>query len=80
MSDRIELHEEELDQVNGGNITYTWNGTSGRIGINGDNKFILVNKEAFVKYYTEVHGKVSDGAILAYLIRNGYATKDPNLG
>ena len=80
MSNKIELHDEELERVNGGDITYTWNGTSGRIGINGDNKFILVDKAAFVAYYTEVHGKVTDGAILAHLIRNNIAKKDPNLG
>lgn len=75
MSNKIELNDEELDLVNGGDITYTWNGTSGRIGINGDNKFILVDKDAFVAYYDSVHGQQSDGQILTYLIKNGIAKK-----
>lgn len=75
MSGKYELTDEELDFVNGGDITYTWNGTSGTIGVNGNNKFILVDKAAFVEYYNSVHGTVSDGAILAYLIRNGIAKK-----
>lgn len=75
MSNKIELKDEELDFVNGGDITYTWNGTSGTIGINGDNRFILVDKDAFVSYYNEVHGKVTEGEALAYLLRSGIAKK-----
>ena len=75
MANKIELNDEELDLVNGGDITYTWNGTSGRIGINGNNKFILVDKAAFVAYYNKVHGKESDGSILNYLLQHGIATK-----
>lgn len=75
MGNKIELNDEELDLVNGGDITYTWNGTSGRIGINGNNKFILVDKAAFVTYYNKAHGVESDGAILNYLIQHGIAKK-----
>lgn len=75
MSDKVELRDEELDLVNGGDITYTWNGTSGRIGINGDNKFILVDKAAFVSYLNQVHGTMSDGKILANLMKQGVVKK-----
>lgn len=79
MSNKVELHEEELDNVTGGDITYTWNGTSGRIGINGNNVFILVNKTAFIEYYNSVHGTgVKDADILKYLLAHGIATKDTN--
>ena len=72
---KMELHDDELDLVNGGDITYTWNGTSGTIGINGYNPFILVNKEAFVKYLNKVHGTMKDSEILTYLLEQGIAKK-----
>lgn len=75
MSNKIELNDEELDLVSGGDISYTWNGTSGRIGIDGNNKYILVDKDAFVAYYNKAHGNESDGAILAHLLKSGIARK-----
>ena len=73
MADKVELKNEELDFVSGGDITYTWNGTSGTIGIDGNNVFILVDKDAFVEYYNKVHGKETDGNILRYLLANNIA-------
>lgn len=75
MSNKVELNDEELDLVNGGDITYTWNGTSGRIGIDGNNAFILVDKQAFINYYNTAHGKETDGNILRYLLAHGIARK-----
>jgi len=45
MTNKQEIQEEELDQVTGGTITYTWDGTQGSIGINGCNNFVLLNKK-----------------------------------
>ncbi len=70
---KIELFDEELDNVNGGKITYTWHDAtqSGTIGLNGNNCFILVDKGAFVAYYNSVKGTMSDGAILKQLFNQG---------
>ncbi len=72
---KMELHDDELDLVTGGDITYTWNGTSGTVGINGNNPFILVNKPAFVTYLNKVHGTMTDAEILTNLLAQGVIKK-----
>ncbi len=71
MSERIELFDDELLNVSGGQITYTWDGTTGTIGMNGYNPFVLVNKGAFITYYNEVKGTKSDAEILSHLLATG---------
>lgn len=71
MSKIVELHDDDLDQVSGGKITYTWDGSTGTIGMNGYNPFVLVNKDAFVAYYNSVEGTKSDADILNDLLANG---------
>lgn len=73
--EKMQLNDDELDLVNGGDITYTWNGTSGSIGIDGKNVFKLINKDGFVTYYNSVHGKLSDAEILTNLIKKGYVKR-----
>ena len=75
MSNKVELFGEDLEAVTGGNITYTWDGSSGTIGLNGNNRYILVNKDAFIYYWKSVAGTCSDAQVLTYLIQNGYAKK-----
>ena len=75
MDNRKELSEEMLENIVGGTITYTWDGNSGTIGIDGNNPFILVDKAAFVSYYNSVKGTMSDGAILNQLIADGIAKR-----
>jgi len=75
MKDRVQISEEFLEDIVGGQITYTWNGTSGTIGINGNNPFILVNKQGFIDYYNENRGKKKDSEILQHLIDVGIAKK-----
>lgn len=71
MSDQRKILDHELDNVTGGKITYTWDGNQGSIGINGNNNFVLVNKEAFMAYYLEVKDTMAEVDIL----RNLYAQK-----
>ena len=74
MSDRVKLFDDELIDVTGGQITYTWDGTSGTIGMNGRNPYTLVNKDAFVAYYNSVRGTgVKDSEILRYLLEHNIA-------
>lgn len=72
MSNKVELKDQELENVVGGEITYTWDGTVGTLGINGNNPYILLDKDAFVSYYKSVRGTgVKEKAVLSYLLANG---------
>ncbi len=75
MSDKIELHDEELDSVTGGAITYTWDGTQGSLGMNGNNPYILLDKSAFLAVYNEMFGKYSDADIIRTLREKGIIKK-----
>lgn len=76
MSKPNELTDEMLENVVGGEITYTWDGTQGTIGINGYNPFILLNKDAFITYYNSVKGTgITEAEVLTYLLQKGYITK-----
>lgn len=71
MSKIAAMNDDELDLVSGGQISYTWDGSSGTIGMNGYNPFVLVDKDAFVQYYNSVQGTMSDADILNNLIAQG---------
>ena len=76
MSKQIQqLNDDELDLVSGGQITYSWDGTSGTMGMDGNNPFILLDKDAFVSYYNSVYGTMSDGDILRNLLAMGIIRK-----
>lgn len=53
MSDRIELNEENLEDVSGGNLTYTWFGGQGTCGLNNNNVWKFENKEVFESVMTD---------------------------
>lgn len=72
---KIDIREEDLDNVSGGKITYTWNGTEGSIGINGNNNFKLLNKDAFGAYYAENKDTMDEVDILRNLYAMGIITK-----
>lgn len=76
MSKNIQhLNDDELDLISGGQITYTWDGTSGTIGIGGNNPFILTDFSAFEAYYNSVAHTMSDGDILRNMLAMGIITK-----
>ena len=72
---KVELNIEDMELVAGGDITYTWDGEKGTIGINGNNPFILVDKKGFVDYMNEVHGTMTDAEILSNLLEMGVIKK-----
>lgn len=73
MAEKIKLNEEELDDINGGQITYTWDGSSGTIGRNGNNRYKLIDKAAFIKYYNENKDTMSEATIIKNLLAKGIA-------
>jgi len=77
MSNRVELFDTDLENVSGGKITYTWSSADniGTIGLDGNNKYILLDKNAFGDYYKSVQGTMSDGAILKQLMCMGIIKK-----
>ena len=75
MAERIELNDIELDNVTGGKITYTWNGTEGSLGMNGVNKYKLLDKQAFINLYNEMKDEYSDADIIKELRAKGIIIK-----
>lgn len=72
MANRVELFDTDLENVNGGEITYTWEGDQGTIGINGYNPFVLLDKGAFISYYNSVKGTgVTEAEVLSTLLARG---------
>jgi len=71
MSNRIEIMENELSNISGGQITYTWDGNQGSIGINGYNNFTLLDKDGFVEYYSKHKDSMSEVDILKNLYAQG---------
>lgn len=47
MSERKLVSEEQLENIVGGNLTYTWYSGKGTCGLNGNNKWSFDDKEAF---------------------------------
>ena len=74
MSNKIEINDAELNDVAGGQITYTWDGNHGTIGRNGNNRYILVDKAAFIAYYNENKDTMSEATIIKNLLAQGIAT------
>ena len=76
MSNRTEICDEMLNDVVGGEITYTWDGTIGTIGINNNNPFILLDKAAYIEYYNSVKGTgIKESAVLTNLLKMGIIKK-----
>ena len=75
MSDRKKLIDEELDNVSGGNITYTWDGDQGSLGMNGVNKYQLLDKNKFVSIYNTMKDEYSDADIIKELRQQGVIRK-----
>ena len=67
MSKRMIINEEQLDSVTGGKITYTWDGSQGSLGMNGVNKYILLDKNAIIKVYNEMSSDYNDAEIIRAL-------------
>ena len=71
MGSRKEIMESELSKISGGEITYTWNGEEGSIGINGCNNFKLLDKDGFISYYKKVKDSMPEKDILKNLYSMG---------
>jgi len=50
MTNRIQLDDQMLEDVVGGNITYTWFGGQGTCGLNNNNKWKFSDKAKFESF------------------------------
>lgn len=53
MSERLNIPEERLEDIVGGNLTYTWFGGQGTCGLNNNNKWVFSDKQAFESMMTD---------------------------
>ena len=52
MGNRIEINDDVLENVVGGNITFDWDGKIGHCGLNGDKSYTFNSRSAFVAAVT----------------------------
>ena len=73
---KVAIFDDDLDNVTGGKITYTWDGNVGTIGIDGNNAFVLLDKDAFTSYYNSVKGTgIKESQVLKNLLAKGIIKK-----
>lgn len=77
MTDRKEIPEEQLEDVVGGNLTYTWYGGKGTCGLNGNNKWTFTNKTLFESTLNECMREkgMTDVETLKYMQSHGIIKK-----
>ena len=53
MSNPIKIDDELLEDVVGGNLTYTWFGGQGTCGLNNNNKWKFTDKQKFETFMND---------------------------
>lgn len=72
MANRIQLNDDAMENVVGGNITFDWNGKVGHCGLNGDKSYTFSSRSAFVAAVMQCYQEgLSDAECLQRLIANG---------
>ena len=77
MSNRIQLDDEMLEDVVGGNLTYTWFGGQGTCGLNNNNKWKFTDKVKFESFMKDCmqNKKMSDVDTLKAMLAAGIIWK-----
>ena len=77
MSNRIQLDDEMLEDVAGGNLTYTWFGGQGTCGLNNNNKWKFTDKVKFESFMKDCmqNKKMSDVDTLKAMLAAGIIWK-----
>lgn len=71
MSKRVEINEDFLENVAGGNITFDWDGHVGHCGLNGDKSYTFNSRSEFVAAVTTCYkAGMSDAECLEQLIND----------
>lgn len=72
MTDRVQLNDEVLETVSGGNITFTWRNQKGTCGLNGDYSHTFSDRGAFLSKIKECYANgMNDAQTLDALINAG---------
>ena len=77
MAEHILIDEELLDEVVGGNLTYTWFGGQGTCGLNNNNKWKFSDKVKFESFMQDClqNKKMSDVDTLKAMLGQGIIWK-----
>ena len=77
MSGRVNIPEDRLEDIVGGNLTYTWFGGQGDCGLNSNHKWVFTDKEAFESMLTDcmINKGMSDVDTLKAMISAGIIWK-----
>lgn len=72
MGNRMEINDEALENVVGGNITFDWDGKVGHCGLNGDKSYTFSSRNDFVAAVTACYkAGMSDSECLQKLLSDG---------
>ena len=72
MAKRVELNNDMLENVVGGNITFDWDGHIGHCGLNGDKSYTFNDRSEFIGFAKKCHSQgLSDAECLQAMIDNG---------
>ena len=77
MANRVQLNDDSLDLVVGGNLTYEWYGGLGKCGLNNNHKWSFTNKTEFESFMKEcmIEKGMSDVDTLKAMVANGIIWK-----
>lgn len=77
MNERQAIPEEMLEDVTGGNLTYTWFGGQGTCGLNNNNKWKFTDKALFESTMEDcmINKGMSDTDTLKYMKNKGIIWK-----
>lgn len=72
MAERIQLNDEMMETVTGGNITFTWRYERGTCGLNGDYSYSFDNREQFLGKIKECYANgMNDAQTIDALLAAG---------
>ncbi len=76
MAERIQLNDEILESVSGGNITFTWRYGKGTCGLNGDYSYSFDDRNAFLAKIKECYANgMNDSQTIDALVAAGIIHK-----
>ena len=75
MANRVQLDDNMMETVTGGNITFTWRYEKGTCGLNGDYSYSFTDRGAFLAKIKECYGNgMNDVQTINELVNAGIIT------
>ena len=77
MANRVQLNDEVLEAVSGGNITFDWDGKNGNCGLNGDKSYSFTSRNEFVSAVVQCYqAGMTDAECFDKLVQDGVVKKN----